>query len=100
VGTAQQPATAFDLGNLGSLFCRPHGFGIWKKVRAIRIAAFVLFGMSILKIFIYDLSFLEMLYRIFSFIALGIVLLAVSYAYQRFRHVIFGVKSPTTPDKV
>ena len=70
------------------------GFGLWKKVRAIRIAAFVLFGISILKIFIYDLSFLEMLYRIFSFVALGIVLLAVSYAYQRYRHVIFGTEAP------
>ena len=70
------------------------GFGLWKKVRGIRIAAFVLFGMSILKIFIYDLSFLEMLYRIFSFAALGVVLLAVSYAYQRYRHIIFGTEAP------
>ena len=66
--------------------------GLWRKLRALRIAAFVLFGITILKIFLYDLSFLDSLYRIFSFIGLGLVLLAVSYAYQRYRDVIFGTK--------
>ncbi|MBE0557921.1 MAG: DUF2339 domain-containing protein, partial [Proteobacteria bacterium] len=75
-------------------------FGIGKRVRAIRLAAFVLFGISILKIFIYDLSFLETLYRIFSFIALGVVLLAVSYAYQKFRHLIFGGEAPGRPEQL
>ncbi len=51
--------------------------------------AFVLFGITILKIFIYDLSFLETLYRIFSFIGLGVVLLVVSYLYQHYKDVIF-----------
>ena len=66
--------------------------GLWRKLRALRIAAFVLFGLTILKIFLYDLSFLDSLYRIFSFIGLGLILLAVSYAYQRYRDIIFGTK--------
>ncbi len=66
------------------------GSGLWKKHRGLRIAAFVLFGITILKIFLYDLSFLDTLYRIFSFIALGVVLLGVSFAYQRYKDVIFG----------
>ena len=57
----------------------------------------VLFGLAILKIFIYDLSFLDTLYRIFSFLGLGLILLAVSYLYQRYRVVIFGGKNPETP---
>ncbi len=65
-------------------------YGIWKARRAVRIAAFILFALTILKIFLYDLSYLETLYRIFSFIALGLVLLGVSYAYQRYKHVILG----------
>ena len=65
-------------------------FGIWRSFRSLRIVAFALFGLTILKIFIYDLSFLETLYRIFSFIGLGIILLAVSYAYQRYKSLIFG----------
>jgi uncharacterized membrane protein len=63
--------------------------GIWRRLQGLRIIAIVLFGITILKIFIYDLSFLERLYRIFSFIGLGVILLAVSYLYQRYKAVIF-----------
>ena len=65
-------------------------YGIWRSVRNIRIVAFVLFGITILKIFVYDLSFLETTYRICSFIGLGLILMAVSYAYQRYKKLIFG----------
>jgi uncharacterized membrane protein len=69
--------------------------GFWRSLRSIRIIAFVLFGFTILKIFIYDLSYLETLYRIFSFIGLGLILLAVSYAYQRYKDIIFGSGNKT-----
>ena len=65
-------------------------YGIWRSIRTIRIVAFALFGITILKIFIYDLSFLETIYRICSFIGLGLILLAVSYVYQRYKELIFG----------
>jgi len=64
--------------------------GLWRRRRAVRILSIGLFGISILKIFTYDLSFLTTLYRIFSFIGLGVILLAVSYAYQRYKAIIFG----------
>jgi uncharacterized membrane protein len=63
-------------------------FGLWARRRPLRIMSIVLFGVTILKIFIYDLSFLDTLYRIFSFIGLGLILLAVSYAYQRFKGIM------------
>lgn len=63
--------------------------GIWRRLQGLRVIAIALFGITILKIFIYDLSFLERLYRIFSFIGLGVILLAVSYLYQRYKAVIF-----------
>lgn len=105
---AGDPQTQDQLGNMRQLAISGiwvlysaalMAFGLWKKIRAIRVAAFVLFGVSILKIFVYDLSFLEMLYRIFSFIALGVVLLTVSYAYQKFRHIVFGVAPVSPGDK-
>jgi uncharacterized membrane protein len=65
-------------------------FGIWRRTRVLRLLAIVLFGFTILKVFIYDLSFLETLYRIFSFVALGLILLAVSYLYQKYRAIILG----------
>ncbi len=45
-------------------------------------------GMALIaagKVFLYDLSQLSQLYRIFSFVLLAIVLLALSYRYQRWR---------------
>lgn len=66
--------------------------GLWRRVQGLRLIAIALFGFTILKIFIYDLSFLERLYRIFSFIGLGVILLLVSYLYQRFKTVIFENK--------
>ncbi len=64
--------------------------GIWKASKGLRFFSIGLFGLTILKIFVYDLSFLETLYRIFSFVGLGLILLAVSYAYQRYKHLLLG----------
>jgi uncharacterized membrane protein len=71
--------------------------GIWKRARFIRMEAIILFGVSILKIFIYDLSFLDTLYRIFSFVGLGVILLAVSYLYQRYGENILGSEDSGNP---
>ncbi|MFH0990825.1 MAG: DUF2339 domain-containing protein [bacterium] len=66
--------------------------GIWRRHQMIRVASIILFGVTILKIFIYDLSSLETLYRIFSFIGLGVILLMTSYLYQRYKGLIFEVR--------
>jgi hypothetical protein len=59
--------------------------GLMRKNKLLRLTAMGLFGVAILKIFLFDLSFLGMLYRIFSFIGLGVVLLVVSFLYQKNR---------------
>ncbi len=59
--------------------------GFVRRLRVLRLAALGLAGVSVLKIFLYDLSFLTTPYRIGSFIGLGVVLLLVSYLYQRFK---------------
>jgi uncharacterized membrane protein len=69
------------------------GYGLWRRTRVLRIAAIVLFAVAILKIFIYDLSFLDTVYRIVSFIGLGVILLSVSYLYQRYRGLLFDSTS-------
>ncbi|MBX2991701.1 MAG: DUF2339 domain-containing protein [Bacteroidetes bacterium] len=68
--------------------------GIWKRYRNLRLVAIGLFGVAILKIFIYDLSFLQTLYRIFSFIGLGVILLGVSYLYQKYKSIILEGEAP------
>lgn len=59
--------------------------GFWRRVRWMRLAAIALLGFIILKIVGYDLSFLSPAYRSISFVGLGLILLASSYLYQRYR---------------
>ncbi len=53
--------------------------------RILRISGLVLLLVCILKLFAWDLRHLETLPRIFSFIALGLILVGVSWVYTRFR---------------
>jgi uncharacterized membrane protein len=59
--------------------------GMNRRSKLLRIMALGLLGLTILKVFLFDLSSLEKLYRIISFIVLGLILLAVSFLYQRYR---------------
>jgi uncharacterized membrane protein len=59
------------------------GAGLWKKSQAIRWQALVLLGVVIVKVFLFDLSFLERFYRIVSFLLLGLALMLISFYYQR-----------------
>jgi uncharacterized membrane protein len=57
--------------------------GFWKRSAFLRWQAILLIGLTIAKVFLYDMSNLERVYRIASFIILGVILLAISYAYQK-----------------
>jgi uncharacterized membrane protein len=59
--------------------------GISRRRRLLRFMALGLLGLAIIKVFLLDLSELESIYRIISFIALGAILLVVSFLYQRYR---------------
>jgi uncharacterized membrane protein len=57
--------------------------GFVRRGAVLRWQALVLIGATVLKVFLYDLAVLERGYRIASFIVLGAILLAISYAYQK-----------------
>ncbi len=57
--------------------------GIRLHSQALRWQALVLFGLVVGKVFVHDLSFLNRIYRIVSFLVLGVMLLVVSFFYQR-----------------
>jgi len=57
--------------------------GVRMKAVALRWQGLALFGITTLKVFFADLSYLSGFYRIASSIALGVVLLIVSFLYQR-----------------
>jgi hypothetical protein len=59
--------------------------GFPMRDRLLRLSGLALLLACILKLFLWDLRRLETLPRIFSFIALGLILLAVSWVYTRFR---------------
>jgi uncharacterized membrane protein len=57
--------------------------GLWRRSALVRWQALVLIAATIVKVFIYDVSELDRAYRILSFIVLGVLLLAISFVYQR-----------------
>ncbi len=56
--------------------------GIKRQSALLRWQALVLFGLVVIKVFLYDSSYLQRFYRILSFLILGLVLLVVSFLYQ------------------
>ena len=57
--------------------------GFVRRSAFVRWLALILIALTIVKVFVYDVSQLERGYRIVSFIVLGILLLAISFVYQR-----------------
>jgi uncharacterized membrane protein len=58
-------------------------FGFWKRSAFVRWQAILLLAVTIGKVFLFDTSNLQQGYRILSFIALGVVLMGMSYIYHR-----------------
>lgn len=64
-------------------------FGIWKKMKHLRILAIVVFGITLLKLFFYDMSHFDTIAKTIAFILLGILLLVISFLYNKYKHFIF-----------
>ena len=60
-------------------------YGLLRDDRRFRLGGLALLGIAIAKVFLYDLAELDEIYRVLSFIALGLLLLASAFAYQRIR---------------
>lgn len=62
--------------------------GIWKKKSYLRVAAIVLFGGTLLKLFFYDIAHLDTIAKTIVFVSLGLLLLGISFLYNKYRHLI------------
>ena len=58
--------------------------GVWRREQALRIASGVVIILTVLKAFIIDMAGLEGVLRAMSFVALGLILIVIGRAYQRF----------------
>ncbi|MFH4966006.1 DUF2339 domain-containing protein [Gaetbulibacter sp. M235] len=59
--------------------------GIWKQRKHLRIAAIVLFSITLIKLFFYDISHLGTISKTIVFVSLGILLLIISFLYNKFK---------------
>ncbi len=57
--------------------------GFWKRSAFIRWQALILLVFTIGKTFLYDTRNLSQGYRVLSFLGLGVLLMAISFAYQK-----------------
>jgi uncharacterized membrane protein len=58
--------------------------GVIRKNRELRYSSLGVMSVSVFKVFLYDSSYLKDLFRVFTFLGLGISLLVLAYIYQRF----------------
>jgi len=75
----------WGLVSLGFLYA-----GLKRRSWHLRTAGFALFGVSLAKLFLYDLAFLSPLTRALSFVAVGAVLLFAGFFYQRLSEQLEG----------
>jgi uncharacterized membrane protein len=86
--TAANPEADLQQALATSAFLMLYGAGLlavgfWKRTAFVRWQALLLIVYSIAKTFLYDMRNLSEGYRVASFMALGALLMAVSFAYQK-----------------
>lgn len=62
--------------------------GIYQKKKYLRISALVLFGITLAKLFLYDISNLSTISKTIVLIILGLLLLIISFLYNKFKDKI------------
>ncbi len=59
-------------------------YGIWKRAKHLRIMAFIIFGLTILKLFLYDIAHQSTISKTIVMMSMGAVLLIVSFLYNKY----------------
>ena len=76
------PGAVFDAKFGGCRVVRPD--------RSLRLCGLATMGVCLPKLFLYDLRHLETPYRILSFVLLGMLLIAASWIYTRYKSRLHG----------
>jgi len=64
------------------------GIGLFRNMKFLRIGAIVLFGITLIKLFFYDISSLDTISKTIVFVSLGVLLLIISFLYNKYKHLI------------
>ncbi len=64
--------------------------GIRLRSRSLRLIGILLLAVTLIKLFLRDISYISQLSKIIAFVGLGILLLIISFLYQRFKDVILA----------
>jgi uncharacterized membrane protein len=62
--------------------------GLWKKKKYLRVGAIVLFAITLIKLFAYDISSLDTISKTIVFVSLGALLLIISFLYNKYKHLV------------
>jgi len=76
------------LWGLYSLFLIVLGIGRGKK--HLRVGAISLFAVTLAKLFFYDIAELDTISKTVVFVSLGILLLIISFLYNKYKNLISG----------
>jgi uncharacterized membrane protein len=77
----------------GSFSLMMIAIGIWKHKKHLRIGAIALFAVTLLKLFFYDISSYNTIAKTILFVLLGVLLLVISFLYNKYKHIIFDEPS-------
>ena len=66
--------------------------GIGKKKKYLRVGAIALFAITLIKLFFYDIASMNTITKTIVFISLGILLLIISFLYNKYKHMIADEK--------
>ncbi|MCW3117809.1 MAG: hypothetical protein JWM28_1891, partial [Chitinophagaceae bacterium] len=64
--------------------------GIWKKKKHLRVGAIVLLLVTLIKLFFYDIAGLNNITKTIVFVSLGVLLLIISFLYNKYQSSIAG----------
>ena len=62
--------------------------GMRKKIKIVRLLSLALFAITLIKLFVYDISNISEGGKIIAFILLGVLLLVISFMYQKLRKLV------------
>lgn len=74
--------------------------GIKKQMKQLRIIALSLLGLTIVKLFVYDISNVSETGKIIAFILLGVLILIISFVYQKIKLLVTDENKTPMDDKI